>query len=173
MEPGNPSGRPTKDAVPGSGWDPVRYRPRPEFPSTRPRFRSSCAAAAKPLPERAFFRATTSSMSRAGSDDAPLDLGRNVATGEKASSDAPVDLEKGATGAKDVGAVLYVFYYIGMMAWMVRHSDNWSATWPVFPVLTATLVWALWMAPKMKYDTKPARGSGDSDLKATLLPSKK
>jgi hypothetical protein len=40
-------------------------------------------------------------MSRAGSDDAPpLDLGRNGATGAKAGSDAPVDLEKGAAGAK-------------------------------------------------------------------------
>ncbi|PUZ61362.1 hypothetical protein GQ55_4G269600 [Panicum hallii var. hallii] len=119
-------------------------------------------------------------MSRAGSDDAPpLDLGRNGATGAKAGSDAPVDLEKGAAGAKaaategggggdgpsrgdDVGAVLYVLYAIGMMAWM--WSDNWWDIWPAVLVLTATLVWALWMAPKMKYDTKPARGSGAGDL---------
>jgi len=40
----------------------------------------------------------------AGSDDAPLDLGSNGATGEKASSDDPVDLEKGATGSKAAAA---------------------------------------------------------------------
>ncbi|RLM55233.1 hypothetical protein C2845_PM10G08200 [Panicum miliaceum] len=54
-----------------------------------------------------------------------------------------------------------------------KWSDDWWDIWPAVLVLTATLVWALWMAPKMKYDTKPARGSGAGDLKTTLLPSKK
>ncbi|PVH48134.1 hypothetical protein PAHAL_4G256900 [Panicum hallii] len=46
-----------------------------------------------------------------------------------------------------------------------KWSDNWWDIWPAVLVLTATLAWALWMAPKMKYDTKPARGSGAGDLR--------
>ncbi|KAG2610795.1 hypothetical protein PVAP13_4KG218200 [Panicum virgatum] len=62
-------------------------------------------SALAPPRSRSFSRAAASSMTLgAGSDDAPLDLGSNGATGEKASSDDPVDLEKGATGSKAAAA---------------------------------------------------------------------
>lgn len=140
-------------------------------------------------------------MSRVSSD-AFVDLEKG-ATGAKASSDASVDLEKGATGVKaaatateeeeqlavvdrpamdprlamcikvtlDVWAVLYVFYYIGMTTFMVRH-DKWDS-WPAVLIQSTVLIWAIWMAPKMKYDTKPTRGSDGSDLSTGLIAYKK
>ncbi|CAN6202061.1 unnamed protein product [Urochloa humidicola] len=127
------------------------------------------------------------------SSDAPLDLEKGSA-GVKSSSDATVHLEKGATGAKaaltegrhpmdprlamcikislHVGAVLYVFYYIGMTTLMVRRYgwDSWTAVL----ILSTVLVWVLWNAPKIKYDTKPTPGSeDDSNLSTGLIASKK
>lgn len=71
---------------------------------------------------------------------------------------------------QDVCAVLFVFYCIGFVRWMVMHSKNWWDPWPVVLVVSPNLVWALWMAPKMKYDTKSTRGSDDdSHLNKLLL----
>jgi len=72
-----------------------------------------------------------------------------------------------------VFVVLYVCIIIFVIALLVKRYDNWWDLWPVYVILTINLVCAIWMAPKMKYDTKPARGSGGGDLKTTLLPSKK
>ncbi|CAN6198293.1 unnamed protein product [Urochloa humidicola] len=110
-----------------------------------------------------------------------------------ASSDATVDLEKGVTGAKaaltegrhamdprlamcmkvslHVGAVLYVFYYIGMITLMVRRYgwDSWTAVL----ILSTVLVWVLWTAPKIKYDIKPTPGNDDNDIGTGLIASAK
>ncbi|CAL5051874.1 unnamed protein product [Urochloa decumbens] len=127
------------------------------------------------------------------SSDAPLDLEKGSA-GAKANSDATVDLERGPTGAKaavtegrhpmdprlamcmkvslHVGAVLYVFYYIGMITLMVRRY-GWDS-WMAVLILSTVLVWVIWNAPKIKYDTKSAPGSeDDSNLTTGLIASKK
>ncbi|CAL4978959.1 unnamed protein product [Urochloa decumbens] len=111
----------------------------------------------------------------------------------KASSDPPVDLEKGRLmkEEEDVGVVdhcmatcmkttvnvvvgAYTLFYIGNIAWCVKNSQNWWDQWQFFVIISAIMIWTYSVTPRVKdglvrkFATKPTPAS-DCDASAKLL----
>jgi len=82
------------------------------------------------------------------------------------------------SAAQDVFFVVYLLFYVGIVAVMVIVSDNWWDPWPGVLFLSPICIVTLWLTPKMKdvyvqlYATKKAPKS-DSDLSTKLLASEK
>jgi membrane protein YdbS with pleckstrin-like domain len=74
--------------------------------------------------------------------------------------------------------VLYVLFFIGLMAFMVKVSHNWWDPWPGVLILLPINIGTIWLIPKTKklyielYATKRSLGNG-SDLSTKLLASEK
>lgn len=82
------------------------------------------------------------------------------------------------SGAQDVFFMVYLLFYVGIVAVMIIVSDNWWDPWPGVLFVSSICIVTLWMTPKMKdvyiqlYGTKNA-SKGDSDLSTKLLASEK
>ena len=82
------------------------------------------------------------------------------------------------SAAQDGFFVVYLLFYVGIVAVMVIVSDNWWDPWPGVLFLSPICIVTLWLTPKMKdvyvqlYAMKKAPKS-DSDLSTKLLASEK
>ncbi|XP_062197048.1 uncharacterized protein LOC133900000 [Phragmites australis] len=95
-----------------------------------------------------------------------------MSANSRASSD-PVDLEKRAAGVKaaageeelavvdprkadlirrslDIFFMVYLLFFVGVLAVMVMVSGNWWDPWPGVLILSPIFIGTLWLTPKMK-----------------------
>ncbi|KAJ1299142.1 hypothetical protein BS78_01G509200 [Paspalum vaginatum] len=63
----------------------------------------------------------------------------------------------------DVFTVVYLLFFVGVTALLVRKSENWWDPLPTLAVFTPVSVWMLWSAAKWKDVTKHALRTDDCD----------
>ncbi|TVU23615.1 hypothetical protein EJB05_25990 [Eragrostis curvula] len=122
-----------------------------------------------------------------------------MSTSSKANPNPPADLETGTARSQtaaaqevaavvnpemarsiraslDVFFVVYLLFFIGLLAVMVMVSDHWWDPWPAVLVLSPIFIGTLWMTPMMKdvyvdlYATEHPSGT-DGNLRTNLLAS--
>ncbi|CAD6341527.1 unnamed protein product [Miscanthus lutarioriparius] len=113
-------------------------------------------------------------------DPEKVDVGLKMKMAAEEEEVPVVDVRKASLIMRtlDVFFVVYLLFYVGIVAVMVIVSDNWWDPWPGVLFLSPICIVTLWLTPKMKdvyvqlYATKKAPKS-DSDLCTKLLAFEK